>query len=135
MIVATIIVLLPLSELTSLNLVIIISMLSLVLVSVETYGRLSRNQPLFGKCDEDIISSKERKYVRWRWGLNNLNQKGWTTGILKRRKKSNGEIVEEKIDDSNDDIVKEEINVGITKKENIKNYEYKDESYHIPCTN
>ncbi|PKC15655.1 hypothetical protein RhiirA5_483782 [Rhizophagus irregularis] len=135
MIIATIIVFLPLSELTSLNLVIITSMLSSVLVSVETYGRLSKNQPLFGKCDEDIISSKGRKYVRWKWGLNNLNQKGWTTGILKRRKKSNGEIVEEKIDDNNDDIVNEETNVGMTKKENMKNYKYKDESCHMPCTN
>ncbi|GBB99866.1 hypothetical protein RclHR1_03660013 [Rhizophagus clarus] len=136
MVIATIIVLLPLSELTSLNLVIIASMLSLALVSVETYGRLSRNQPLIGKCKEDIISDKGRKYVRWRWGLNNINQKGWTTGVLKKRKKSNGEIIEEKIDNNNDDIIGEEINIGITNKESKENYyEYKDESCHIPCTN
>jgi hypothetical protein len=108
-------------------------MLSLALVSVETYGRLSRNQPLFGKCDEDIISNEGRKYIRWRWGLNNLNQKSWTTGILKRRKKSNGEIVE-KIDNNNN-IVEEEINVGKTEESKKNYYEYKDESCHIPCTN
>ncbi|RIA96032.1 bacterial low temperature requirement A protein [Glomus cerebriforme] len=130
-IVATIILLLPLSEVNSFNLVLITSMLSLILVLVETYGRLIRNQPLFGKCDDDIICDEGRRYVRWRWGLSNRN---WTTGKLRRRKKTNGEIIEEKIDDNDDnDIVEEEINIVMTKKEN--DYEYKDESCHMPCTN
>ena len=109
-------------------------MLSLILVIVKTYGRLRKGVPLFGKCDGDIVHDEERRYVRWKWGLNNY-QKGWTTGILRKRKKSNDVIVEEKIDNNDNDIVKEEINIGITKKEDEKNNEYKDESCHIPCTN
>src|SRR5687767_11894825 len=73
-IIASITLLLPLSELNSLNLVEITSMLTLFLVLVEMYGKLRKDKPLFGKCDEDIIGNKEmegkRRYIRWRWGPN-----------------------------------------------------------------
>jgi hypothetical protein len=133
--------LLPFSELNSLNLMVIASMLTSIVVSVETYGRLRRGYPLVGKCDDDIIDSHQKRYVRWMWGF---DQKNWTGNLLKRRKNNNSEV-EEKIDDNEierskgrrehiiNDIVEEEINTGITKEDN--KYEYKDQSCHLPCAN
>ena len=34
-----------------------------------------------------------------------------------------------------DDIIREEINIGIKKDNEKDNYEYRDESYHMPYTN
>jgi hypothetical protein len=127
--------LLPFSELNSLNLMVIASMLTSIVVSVETYGRLRRGYPIFGKCDDDIIDSHQKRYVRWMWGL---GQRNWTAKILKRKNKSNYEASEERIDDNDDydndtvidgDIVEEEINIGI-----INNRDDEDQSQHIPCT-
>ena len=108
--IATIIIFLPLSKLNSLNLIIVASVLSLVVVSIETYGRLRRDQPLFGKCDEDIVADmydekkSARRYVRWRWGSSmNLRKKRSSipnsiSGIFKRSKNDDGDNV--KINDN-----------------------------------
>jgi hypothetical protein len=74
-------------------LVVITSILSLLLVIFETYGRLKKGMPLFGRCEEDVISHPEyHKYIKWRWGNKNLSQRSWsTTGILRKRRKSGEE--------------------------------------------
>ncbi|CAG8615733.1 16924_t:CDS:10 [Funneliformis caledonium] len=88
-IIGTIYVLLPLSKINSLNLIIITSMLSLLLVIVEIYGRLRKGLPLFGNCDDDVLlDSHNKKYVRWRWGNKNLNKRTWSTGVLRNRNES-----------------------------------------------
>ncbi|CAG8512414.1 1861_t:CDS:10 [Funneliformis mosseae] len=88
-IIGTIYVLLPLSKINSLNLIIITSMLSLLLVIVEIYGRLRKGLPLFGNCDDDVLlDSHNKKYVRWRWGNKNLNKRTWSTGVLRKRNES-----------------------------------------------
>ncbi|GBB85599.1 hypothetical protein RclHR1_01210007 [Rhizophagus clarus] len=92
-IIGTICLLLPLAKVNSLNLVVITSMLSLLLVIIETFGRLRNGVPLFGKCEEDIIQNSDyKRYIRWRWGNKNLNQRSWSTGILRKRKKGEKEI-------------------------------------------
>ncbi|GBB85600.1 hypothetical protein RclHR1_01210008 [Rhizophagus clarus] len=86
-IIGTICLLLPLSKGNSLNMVAITSMLSLLLVIVETYGRLRKGLPLFGKCEDDIMPHSEyKRYVRWKWGNKNLSKKNLSTGILRKRK-------------------------------------------------
>uniref|UniRef100_U9T6P4 Uncharacterized protein n=2 Tax=Rhizophagus irregularis TaxID=588596 RepID=U9T6P4_RHIID len=86
-IIGTICLLLPLSKVNSLNLVVITSLLSLFLVLVETYGRLRKGVPLFGKCEDDVIIHPEyKKYIRWRWGNKDLNKRTWSTGILRKKK-------------------------------------------------
>lgn len=78
---------LPLSKVNSLNLVVITSMLSIFLIIVETYGRLRKGLPLFGKCEDDVIIHPEyKKYIRWRWGNKDLNKRTWSTGILRKKK-------------------------------------------------
>ncbi|CAG8630031.1 uncharacterized protein OCT59_000861 [Rhizophagus irregularis] len=86
-IIGTICLLLPLSKVNSLNLVVITSMLSIFLIIVETYGRLRKGLPLFGKCEDDVIIHPEyKKYIKWRWGNKDLNKGTWSTGILRKRK-------------------------------------------------
>ncbi|RIA82456.1 bacterial low temperature requirement A protein [Glomus cerebriforme] len=87
-IIGTICLLLPLSRINSLNLVVVTSMLSLLLVIVETYGRLRKGVPLFGECEGDVISHPEyKKYIRW----------SWSTGILKKKKGKKNVIDDVKI--------------------------------------
>ncbi|CAI2180747.1 894_t:CDS:10 [Funneliformis geosporum] len=83
-IIGTIYLLLPLSKINSLNLIIITSMLSLLLVIVEIYGRLRKGLPLFGNCDDDVLDAHNKRYIRWRWGNKNSNKRTWSNGVLKK---------------------------------------------------
>ncbi|CAG8487368.1 7485_t:CDS:10 [Ambispora leptoticha] len=104
---------LPVAKLNSCDFLIIVSLLSLLLVMVETYGRLRKKDPLFGNCDDDIIGDVHgeagRRYIRWRWGPNTSNQDRWSRGILRRRRKENppneGNGNQEKIIATNGDSV------------------------------
>ncbi|CAG8519481.1 5356_t:CDS:2, partial [Paraglomus occultum] len=99
LIIGTIYILLPLGNLNSLDLVITVSMLSLLLVIIETYGRLHKNEPIFFNCDQDIIGDSSTmtraKYIRWRWGPLKKTQRRWSRGVLRQRKdkKDNAENV------------------------------------------
>ncbi len=84
--------------------------LSLFQVLVEVYGKLRRDKPLFGKCDEDIVADmydeekSARCYIRWRWGSSmNLRRKSSSipnsiSGIFKRSKNDDDDHV--KINDN-----------------------------------
>ncbi|CAG8445145.1 892_t:CDS:10 [Acaulospora morrowiae] len=122
-VVATIYVFLPLAELNTVNLMAITSSISLFLVIVETYGRLRKDAPLFFNCDEDIIDNGDykkvhRRYVRWRWGSTDLNRKGWTSGILKKKKPNESDNT------INEEVTKDnEVGVVLV--------DYEDESRHL----
>ncbi|CAG8448429.1 10115_t:CDS:10 [Diversispora eburnea] len=93
-VVGTIFLLLPLAHLNTLNLVAIVASLSIFLVVIEAYGRLIRDSPLVGNCDEDIIGGKggadeTNRYIRWRWGTADLRRRTWSRGFLKRTKNEN----------------------------------------------
>ncbi|CAG8511839.1 165_t:CDS:2 [Paraglomus brasilianum] len=104
LIIGTIYILLPLCNLNSLDLVITVSVLSLFLVIIETYGRLHRNEPIFFDCDQDIIGDSatmtRAKYIRWRWGPLKKNQRRWSRGVLRQRKDKK-DNVEDVVEDEN----------------------------------
>ncbi|RHZ88891.1 hypothetical protein Glove_21g385 [Diversispora epigaea] len=90
-VVGTIFLLLPLAHLNTLNLVAIVASFSIFLVVIEAYGRLRRDLPLVGNCNEDIIGGnggidEASRYIRWRWGTADLRKRTWSRGFLKRTK-------------------------------------------------
>ncbi|CAG8510157.1 9436_t:CDS:10, partial [Ambispora gerdemannii] len=124
-IIGTIYLVLPVANLNSRDFLVTVSMLSLFLVIVETYGRLRKKDPLFGRVDDDIIGDangevSRRRYIRWRWGPATLNQSRWSRGILKRRRRKNPS------DEGNE--IKEEI---VTDEDGTVMVEFDDESKHL----
>ncbi|CAG8543727.1 12173_t:CDS:10 [Cetraspora pellucida] len=102
-IIGTLYILLPLAHLNSLNLMIVISTLSMFLVIVETYGRLKWNAPLFGNCENHIIPEYDeeedevKRYVRWRWGSANLSKRKFSRGFLRRKTTNKNEKTDEEV--------------------------------------